>query len=185
MLRLVRTVFTNVLAMLLCLGAAYSGAASGQHKASSTSSTSAKKKSASTKKPLGNSNASKKGGSTGKRSSGVQNKQSAKGSAAKKGSTSRSARRGKKGAKAKPAARGQQAPTPERVKEIQQALIDRGYLKGEASGVWGQDSVDALRRFQGDKNLEATGKLSSLSLIHLGLGPKRAATAQPGTEQHP
>ena len=172
--------------MLLCLGVAYSGAASGQHKASSTSSTSSKKKSTSTKKPLGNSSASKKGSSTGERSSGVANKQSAKGSAAKKGSTSRSARgRGKKGAKAKPAARGQQAPTPERVKEIQQALIDRGYLKGEASGVWGQDSVDALRRFQGDKNLEATGKLSSLSLIHLGLGPKRAATAQPGTEQHP
>lgn len=80
--------------------------------------------------------------------------------------------------------RGQQAPTPDRVKEIQKALIDRGYLHGGPTGVWGQDSVDALRRFQEEKNIMANGKLSSLSLIHLGLGPKRDTPAQPQrTEQ--
>jgi len=71
----------------------------------------------------------------------------------------------------------QQAPTPERYKEIQQALIDKGYLHGEANGQWGPDSTDALRRFQADQNITADGKIGALSLIALGLGPKRL-TAQ-------
>jgi len=67
---------------------------------------------------------------------------------------------------------GQTAPTPERYKEIQEALARKGYLRGEASGVWNQDSADALRRFQQDQSLQASGKLDSLSIIALGLGPK-------------
>lgn len=74
----------------------------------------------------------------------------------------------------------QTAPTPERYKEIQQALATKGYFHGEVNGQWGADSVDALRRFQADQNLEVDGKLGSLSLIALGLGPKRVtAQAQP------
>lgn len=65
------------------------------------------------------------------------------------------------------------APTPERYQEIQQALIDRGYLQPPANGVWGQDCLEALKRFQQDQNLQPTGKLDSLSLISLGLGPRR------------
>lgn len=64
-------------------------------------------------------------------------------------------------------------PTPERYREIQQALIDRGYLQGPASGVWGPDCVQALKKFQQDQNLEPSGKVNSISLITLGLGPKR------------
>ena len=67
---------------------------------------------------------------------------------------------------------GQTAPTPERYKEIQEALAQKGYLHGEATGVWSPDSADALRRFQQDQNLQASGKLDSLSIIALGLGPK-------------
>jgi hypothetical protein len=67
---------------------------------------------------------------------------------------------------------GQMAPTADRYKEIQSALAQKGYLHGEASGVWNQDSADALRRFQQDQNLQASGKLDSLSIIALGLGPK-------------
>jgi len=67
---------------------------------------------------------------------------------------------------------GQTAPTPGRYKEIQSALAKKGYLHGDATGVWNQDSADALRRFQQDQNLQASGKLDSLSLIALGLGPK-------------
>jgi peptidoglycan hydrolase-like protein with peptidoglycan-binding domain len=67
---------------------------------------------------------------------------------------------------------GQTAPTPDRYKEIQEALVKKGYLHGEANGVWNQDSADALRRFQQDQNLQADGKLDSLSIIALGLGPK-------------
>jgi len=67
----------------------------------------------------------------------------------------------------------QQAPTADRYKEIQQALVDKGYLHSEATGTWDADSAAALKRFQADQNLTADGKLSSLSLIALGLGPKR------------
>jgi peptidoglycan hydrolase-like protein with peptidoglycan-binding domain len=71
-------------------------------------------------------------------------------------------------------------PRPERYKEIQQALAEKGYLKEAPSGEWNQASVDALRRFQQDQNLQPSGKLDSLSLIALGLGPKydKSAAAQ-------
>ena len=76
----------------------------------------------------------------------------------------------------------QQAPTPERYKEIQQALASKGYLHGEPTGKWDTDSADALKRFQTDQNLTPDGKINSLSLIALGLGPKRL-TAQ--SQSHP
>lgn len=67
----------------------------------------------------------------------------------------------------------QSAPTPERYREIQQALTDKGFEAGPVDGAWGPEWVDALKRFQGDRNLSVDGKLGSLSLIALGLGPKR------------
>jgi peptidoglycan hydrolase-like protein with peptidoglycan-binding domain len=73
---------------------------------------------------------------------------------------------------------GQQTPTPERYKQIQQALIEKGYLTGAASGVWGPESINALKRFQQDQSLEPSGKLTSLSVIALGLGPRRDLTAR-------
>ncbi|MEX2261906.1 MAG: peptidoglycan-binding domain-containing protein [Bryobacteraceae bacterium] len=64
-------------------------------------------------------------------------------------------------------------PEAARYKDIQQALVDKGFLKAEPNGVWGDDSVEALKRFQEAQHLTPTGKLNSLSLIALGLGPKR------------
>ncbi len=77
--------------------------------------------------------------------------------------------------KAKPPVRRwvQSQPTPERYKEIQQALADKGYFRGAVDGAWGADSVDALKRFQTEQNLDPDGKLGSLALIALGLGPRR------------
>lgn len=69
----------------------------------------------------------------------------------------------------------QQQPTAERYQEIQQALADRGYFHATADGIWGADSVEALKRFQRGQNIADDGKLGSLSLIALGLGPKRVA----------
>jgi hypothetical protein len=66
-----------------------------------------------------------------------------------------------------------QQPSQERYKEIQQALSSRGYFKTEPDGAWGAASIDALKRFQHDQNLVEDGKIGSLSLIALGLGPKR------------
>jgi murein L,D-transpeptidase YcbB/YkuD len=71
----------------------------------------------------------------------------------------------------------QAQPTSDRYKEIQAALVQKGYLHSEPSGVWDAESIDAMKRFQKEQNLDADGKLSSLSLIGLGLGPKRAVTA--------
>ncbi len=100
--------------------------------------------------------------------------------AAKKAAISRSRHGTRRRAFVEPRRYVQPAPTPERYKEIQQALAARGYFKGDVNGTWGPDSIDALRRFQAGQNLEPDGKLGSLSLIALGLGPKRiTAQAQP------
>jgi peptidoglycan hydrolase-like protein with peptidoglycan-binding domain len=74
-------------------------------------------------------------------------------------------------------ATSQTQPSPDRYKEIQAALRERGYLQGEPNGAWGEESTNALKKFQQDKNLPPDGKLNSLSLIALGLGPKRVASA--------
>jgi len=79
-------------------------------------------------------------------------------------------------------------PTPERYRDIQRALLQKGYLTGEPTGVWSQESIDAMRRFQADQKLASTGKIDSLSLIALGLGPKhQTAQAAPpqGTQPNP
>ena len=68
-------------------------------------------------------------------------------------------------------------PSADRYKEIQSALAQKGYLRSEATGAWDAESIDAMKRFQKDQNLDADGKLSSLSIIALGLGPKRTLTA--------
>lgn len=78
------------------------------------------------------------------------------------------------------------APTPERYKEIQDALVSRGFLDGQsATGSWGSSSVDALKRFQASQNIDANGKINSLSLIALGLGPKRETVAKPAAPPAP
>lgn len=77
----------------------------------------------------------------------------------------------------------QQQPTPERYKEIQQALADHGYFQGPVDGTWGADSTEALKRFQHDQNIADDGKIGSLSLIALGLGPKRAARTELSPEK--
>ena len=79
----------------------------------------------------------------------------------------------------------QLAPTPDRYKEIQSALANKGYLNQPANGVWDSQSTEALRRFQHDQNLEPTGKLNSLSLIALGLGAKRTAMVAPAPAAPP
>jgi peptidoglycan hydrolase-like protein with peptidoglycan-binding domain len=71
----------------------------------------------------------------------------------------------------------QQQPSVDRYKEIQQALADKGYFQGPVDGAWNPGSVEALKRFQKDQNLDPDGKIGSLSLIALGLGPKRGVAA--------
>ncbi len=76
-------------------------------------------------------------------------------------------------------------PDPARYAEIQKALADRGYFKGEVNGQWNDDSVDALKRFQADQKLDNDGKINSLTLIGLGLGPKHDSSLAPPTPPAP
>jgi peptidoglycan hydrolase-like protein with peptidoglycan-binding domain len=76
----------------------------------------------------------------------------------------------------------QQQPTADRYKEIQQALADKGYFQGPADGAWNTGSVEALKRFQKDQNLDPDGKIGSLSLIALGLGPKSGEATPPAAK---
>jgi murein L,D-transpeptidase YcbB/YkuD len=79
----------------------------------------------------------------------------------------------------------QREPDAERYKEIQQSLADKGYFAGPVNGTWNADSVQALKRFQRDQNIGDDGKLGSLSLIALGLGPKRGAEKSENSETSP
>jgi hypothetical protein len=99
-------------------------------------------------------------------------------SGAASSATRNSAAKSGKSAKRPAGPRAQLAPTPDRYRDIQQALVDKGYLKSAPTGVWDNESADALRQFQADKNLPVTGKINAQSLIGLGLGPK-TTTAPP------
>ena len=80
---------------------------------------------------------------------------------------------------------GQPRPAPERYAEIQRALKQRGYYEGDTDGKWDEDSTAALKRFQAEQNLKQDGKIGSLSLIALGLGPKRGGVQPPSAPPPP
>lgn len=82
----------------------------------------------------------------------------------------------------KPSSNWQARPTPERYAEIQQVLAEKGFYKGETNGAWGPESVTALKEFQRSQNLDPDGKLGSLSLIALGMGPKRIVASAVDTQ---
>ncbi|MCP5113901.1 MAG: peptidoglycan-binding protein [bacterium] len=78
---------------------------------------------------------------------------------------------------------GQRAPTRARYKEIQLALKKRGYNPGPIDGQWGSKTAAALKRFERDNKLHADGRLDSLALIILGLGPQRLTSVSTDTEK--
>jgi Putative peptidoglycan binding domain len=75
--------------------------------------------------------------------------------------------------------RGQTAPTPERIGEIQQALLKNGAVNLEPSGKWDDSTAEAMRKFQAAHGLSATGKLDAPTLNQLGLGATTAGVAPP------
>lgn len=77
----------------------------------------------------------------------------------------------------------QMQPTPERYREIQQALIDRGFLEGEPTGKWDEKSIEAWKRLEESENLPADGKIDSKGLIALGLAPNRQAAIAKGENE--
>jgi len=70
-------------------------------------------------------------------------------------------------------------PSSSRIEEIQGALARAGYYKADPSGKWDGDTVDAMKRFQGDQGLGPTGKIDALTLQKLGLGSGTAGLGAP------
>ena len=84
----------------------------------------------------------------------------------------------------------QATPSSDRYREIQNALVAKGYLPADAAGgAWDQASADALKKFQSEQSLDSSGKINSLSLIALGLGPRHDSnstkTAEGGNNDPP
>ena len=67
--------------------------------------------------------------------------------------------------------RSQLRPEPERIQEIQQALVKTGYLSAEPNGRWDDQTREAMRRYQADHGFPVTGLPEAKSLMKLGLGP--------------
>jgi peptidoglycan hydrolase-like protein with peptidoglycan-binding domain len=89
----------------------------------------------------------------------------------KKGATSKK--------KVKPTAHGQKTPTPDRVREIQDALNRQGVFDGQPTGKWDDATVDAMKKFQDKHGINPTGKIDASTLNKLGLGPETAGKGAP------
>jgi peptidoglycan hydrolase-like protein with peptidoglycan-binding domain len=78
--------------------------------------------------------------------------------------------------------RGQQAIEPDRVTQIQQALIRAHYLSGEPTGDWDATTVAAMRKYQADQGWQTKITPDARALEKLGLGPdySSAINAQSG-----
>jgi peptidoglycan hydrolase-like protein with peptidoglycan-binding domain len=102
--------------------------------------------------------------------------------AAKKPSASSSSASGKTrktSKKSKKKDRGQQAPTSDRITEIQQALSKDGSYNGTPNGKWDEATVSAMKKFQSAHGLNPSGKLEARSLERLGLGSQTAGVGAP------
>ncbi|HJQ69808.1 MAG TPA: peptidoglycan-binding domain-containing protein [Blastocatellia bacterium] len=74
---------------------------------------------------------------------------------------------------APPAPRSMASGIPtERVAEIQQALIKHGYLQAPASGVYDENTSQAMRQFQAASRLPTTGLPSAHTLKRLGVAKR-------------
>jgi hypothetical protein len=68
-------------------------------------------------------------------------------------------------------ARSQQGIEPDRVMQIQQALIREHYLSGDATGKWDSTTVAAMQKYQSDQGWQTKLMPDSRALKKLGLGP--------------
>jgi peptidoglycan hydrolase-like protein with peptidoglycan-binding domain len=55
------------------------------------------------------------------------------------------------------------------VRELQQSLNDKGFSVGAVDGEWGPRTEDALKKFQGSKNMASSGQLNADTVTALGL----------------
>jgi hypothetical protein len=68
-------------------------------------------------------------------------------------------------------ARGQQAIDPDRVSQIQTALIREHYLSSDANGKWDTTTQAAMQKYQADNGWQTKLMPDSRAIKKLGLGP--------------
>jgi hypothetical protein len=151
--------------LVLCLGVCLAGASA------QTSGTPAPLKKSSSAKTA-HSSGSAHSTSAAKRKTAKSSIARSSSAGARHATSSRSSRHSLKRTKAK-RIRGQEKIDSERARSIQEALIREHYLSGEPSGVWNQESEDAMRRYQGDHGWQTKEVPDSRALIKLGLGPSK------------
>jgi peptidoglycan hydrolase-like protein with peptidoglycan-binding domain len=109
-------------------------------------------------------------------------KASGKNSSGKKTSGKKSQGKTKKAAWKR---RGQQSIDSDRTMQIQEALINAGYLKGDPSGRMDLATKQALIKLQGENGWQTKVVPDSRALIKLGLGPDHSNLLNPDTAMLP
>lgn len=88
-------------------------------------------------------------------------------------------------APAAPGPAGQQAMSTDLVRDVQRGLSSRGYDVGPQDGVYGAGTEQALRKFQRDQHMNASGQVDAQTLAALGViggasaGSQRAYVPSP------
>jgi peptidoglycan hydrolase-like protein with peptidoglycan-binding domain len=66
-----------------------------------------------------------------------------------------------------------QQPGISSIQKAKLVLADRGYYKGPIDGNYGPDLIDALKRFQADQGMKATGYLDPKTYAAMGIELRR------------
>jgi Putative peptidoglycan binding domain len=68
--------------------------------------------------------------------------------------------------------------TPDMTRNVQQTLQQQGLYRGQVDGVWGPGTQGAVRGFQQQHNMNATGQLDQDTLAAMNLGPGQQPSSQ-------
>jgi peptidoglycan hydrolase-like protein with peptidoglycan-binding domain len=68
--------------------------------------------------------------------------------------------------------------TPDMIRSVQQNLQQGGLYHGRVDGVWGPSTQAAVRTYQQQHNMNATGQLDQATLAAMNLGPAQSNAAQ-------
>ena len=80
----------------------------------------------------------------------------------------------------------QPAVSPDTVKQVQSKLRDSGYYKnGPVDGVWGAGTESAVRSFQHDHNMNASGQLDVATLQALNVTPSSSTSPNAQSQNNP
>jgi peptidoglycan hydrolase-like protein with peptidoglycan-binding domain len=79
-----------------------------------------------------------------------------------------------------------QAPelTPDMIRNVQQPLQQDGTYRGRVDGVWGPGTQTAVRTYQQQHNMNATGQLDQDTLAAMNLGAAPNNAQQPSSQRY-